>query len=238
MGHNTITDTVSIEHARTADDALEIAVRRWQDEEAGRYEDARDGSSPTFPLMTPAVAAHFIGSAPALVYDGCSAAVPICAESDVVTSTKTISMTVTAEELAALRKRQHLLRERVAALAGSGFLSYELVTVPKPRKARAEATTGKSVTRYMLIADGGSVVGDFASQADARIGALAYVNANAQTASVAVRGYITREGGTRDLVVVARPEPDSSTVKVRVTTSVPKPGAKQAAWFVGFDYHS
>jgi hypothetical protein len=240
MGHQTETAYVNLATASTADRAIRDAVSDWNANERNRYEDARDGHSDKHPMMTPAAAERSMGEAGFEVRDGKSVAIPVCAADDAVEKVTKRKLTVTATDLSSYRRGNTWeFSERIRKEFGPTVIGSKVIVLPKARKAVATATDGKASTQYVVSQPGGRGSGTFhATQSAARAYAIRVLNENPTISDLEVTAVIVRDTGNLALVTITRLEAEVNEITVEVTTSEPKTGAKQAGWFVGFDYHS
>lgn len=236
MGHSTHVAIIDIDQARTADEAIQVAVSQWRDEEHG---DAREGQSKTYPLMTEMAAQYPAGGRGFEVYDGVSVAIPICGADDVVDTTVKKTIEISSHLLMRVRKfGPGEFWETVRELGGVNVTRIMPGPLPKPQKPVAAATAGKAATKYFLAESDGRRLGDyFDSQSAARAAGIALMNEHPNVASLEVRASIIRGDNDRALVSIKRMQPELVKMTIDITTSVPKPGAKQTGWHVSFDYH-
>lgn len=214
---------------------MDTAVRKWYDEEAERYSDARHVYTGLSPISSERVAR--------LIIDGdeeisTSKIVPLT--NDYSEKTATVRLEVTASELAALRRGSswQLLE---AGRFGKNVTAVEIIQLPKLRAPRAEATEGKVTTLYKVVDAHRYPVRElkpsYGSQAEARAAAIEYMKVKSGCSELSVEAFIQREGGGSALVRITRPEPETSTVTFKITTQTAKPKAKIVGYLVSFDYH-
>ena len=225
---------------------MDTAVRKWYDEEAERYEDARQSYPGLRPIASKEVAQTTIEDHDS-IGDQVSKIIPLTA--DYAEKTSTVRLTVTGEELADLRRGAHwaLLQ---SGRFGSDVVEVKIDSLPKPRAPRAEATPGKTITVYRITDSNGypfrqnigqssdALTTPHPTQAAARAAAIDYMAANPKCSQLAVQAFVQRDTGSAALVTITRPEPESSTASFKVTTQKPKPSAKVTGYLVSFDYHS
>ena len=235
MGYATIGTYLPITSntPRHADQILLAADEKWREEERWNlYETSNLGIPETLPMTSKAAAARSFD--PDLVNIGTSVVVPYTEE--VITKTETVKLTVTPEELAMLRKDVTFpFTDRQAF--GPHVTQVEVISLPKVRAPRAEATDGKAVTKYVVISAGRELA-SADTQAEARQKAIEMMKANERISKLSVEARVTREDGNAALVTISRPVPDESVVTFKVTKVVPKPGAALAGYYVAFSVHS
>ena len=248
MGHATAVIELNLNElperpsARTI---MDTAVRKWYDEEAERYEDARQSYPGLRPIASKEVAQTTIEDHDS-IGDQVSKIIPLTA--DYAEKTSTVRLTVTGEELADLRRGAHwaLLQ---SGRFGSDVVEVKIDSLPKPRAPRAEATPGKTITVYKLTDELGRTFTGYSesmaalgaaypTQAAARAAAIDHMAANPKFAQLSVQAFVQRDTGSKALVTITRPEPESATASFKVTTQKPKPNAKVTGYLVSFDYHS
>lgn len=239
MGHSTATVKLDLNELpahpspRTIMDA---AVRKWQDEEADRWDDPRHGYPGLSPIASERAAYNLLEDDE----DGRAESQIVPITSDYTEKTSTVRLEVSAAELTELRQGSYW-RLLEAGRFGKAVVKVEIAQLPKPRAPRAVATEGKAVTLYRIVNGNGHPAQGFApsypSQADARSAAVDYMKENPACSELAVEAFIRRDTGKAALVTITRPEPESSTATFKVTTQTPKPKAKITGYIVAFDYH-
>lgn len=249
MGHATAVIHLSLSELpekATASTIMDAAVRKWQDEEAERWSDARAGSPGLSPLVSRETAERAIYKS-GTISDGVSKIIPLT--DDYAEKTTTVRLQVTAGELQQLRKNS-LWELLDAGRFGEDAVKVEIDSLPKLRAPRAEATPGKAVTSYRIIDHRGrhfekpwgweqhsTLSKAYPTQAAARAAAVEHMASNPQVSSLAVEAFIQRDTGSAALVTITRPEPESATASFKVTTQKPKANAKIHGYLVAFDYH-
>lgn len=215
---------------------MDAAVRKWQDEEADRWDDPRHGYPELSPIASERAAYNLLEDDE----DGRGKSQIIPITSDYAEKTSTVRLEVTAAELKELRRGSYY-RFIDEGRFGKAVVKVEIAQLPKPRAPRAAATEGKAVTLYRIVNGNGHPVHGFApsysSQAAARSAAVDYMKENPACSELAVEAFIRRDTGKAALVTITRPEPETATVSFKVTTQTPKPKAKVTGYIVGFDYH-
>lgn len=183
MGYATIGTYLPITSStpRHADQILLAADEKWREEERWNlYETSNLGIPETLPMTSKAAAARSF--APDLVNIGTSAVVPYTEE--VITKTETVKLTVTPEELAMLRKDvTYPFTDRQAF--GPHVTQVEVISLPKVRAPRAEATDGKAVTKYVVISAGRELA-SADTQAEARQKAIEMMKADERISKLSV----------------------------------------------------
>jgi hypothetical protein len=150
-------------------------------------------------------------------------------------------LTVDAVLLSDLRtsSQDFRLLELARTVFGNAVTNVSAVTLPRARKAVAAATEGKSVTRYELVEGRTRIPATtYDTKAAARTAAINLIDSGTRYRRIAVRAVVQRETGNGDLVVIERPEAELTEITVNVTMSVPKAGAVQSGWTVGFSCHT
>lgn len=218
---------------RRADQILLAAEEQWREKERWNlYETSTLGIPKTLPMTSKAAAA--LSFDPDTVSSGTSIIVPYT--DDVITKTETVKLTVTPDELAMLRRGvTYPFTDRQAF--GTHVTEVEVVSLPKVRAPRAEATDGKAVTKYVVIGAGRELA-RADSQAEARQKAIEMMKANENISALSVEARVTREDGNVALVTITRPVPEESTVTFKVTKVMPKLGAELTGYYVAFITHS
>jgi len=249
MGHATAVIELNLNElperpsARTI---MDTAVRKWYDQEAERYEDARQSYPNLRPISSRRAAQDAI-EGPDSIGDQASRIIPLT--TDYAEKTTTVRLTVTAQELAELRRGAtwDLFH---SGRFGDHVTAVQIDSLPKPRAPRAEATPGKTITVYRITDSNGypfrqnigqspdALTAPHPTQAAARAAAIDYMAANPKCSQLAVQAFVQRDTGSAALVTITRPEPESSTASFKVTTQKPKPNAKVTGYLVSFDYHS
>lgn len=235
MGYATVGTYLPItpKTPRYADEILLAADKKWREEERWNlYETSNLGIPKTLPMTSKAAAARSFD--PDSVNSGTSVIVPYT--EDVTTETETVKRAVTPEELAMLRKDvTYPFTDR--QVFGPHVTEVEVISLPKVRAPRAEATNGKAVTKYVVIGAGRELA-TADSQAEARQKAIEMMKANERISSLSVEARVTREDGNVALVTISRPVPEESVVTFKVTKVIPKPGAELTGYYVTFSVHS
>lgn len=239
MGHATATvklDLAELPANPTSRSIMERAVRRWEEEEADRWSDARY----SYPELSPIASERVAYSLSEDGEDARTKSKIIPITTDYAEKTSTLRLEVTAAELTMLRTgTSWSLRE--AGRFGANVVKVEIVHLPKARAPRAEATEGKSVTLYKVVNGSGFPVRtpkpSYPSQAEARAAAVDFMKANSTCSELAVEAFVQRDTGSAALVTITRPEPEHATATFKVTTETPKPKAKVTGYIVTFDYH-
>lgn len=248
--HSTESITIPATPNMTSDEAIELAVIQlshpdWVD-------NSSIGEIDVLPKMTERQANLANGSDEYEVFSWQSYLIPIVADSDSVTTTKTHTVPLTKKQLDSLRgmvsrgrTNDYTLTNYVKSLFGLDVVDWSVASLPTARKAVATATEGKAVTTYQVVSftpwEGSpqlQIVAEKESQAEARATALELMNADATYHRLAVRAKVNRESGEEDLVTITRPVPEESNVKLNITMTTVKPEATVVSYRFLFDYHS
>jgi hypothetical protein len=212
-------------------DILHAGIAEWSDTLSDRHDSPEPGYVTMRELNSREAAGYSIG--PDDVHSGASVVVPVTTST--ITKTRNVKHTVTAEELKLLR-RGVVYPYFDKQTFGPHVTKIEVVALPKVRAPKAEATEGASVTKYVVIG-AGSVYATGNTQAEARAKAIELMKNKENISSLSIEARITRADGNPALVRITRPEPETSTVTLRVKTVEPKPGAKTEGYLVAFSYH-
>lgn len=238
MGHSTAIIKLELSElpsSPSTDAIMNAAVRKWHEDEADRYADARQTYPGLSPMATERVAEFIIDEA-----DDPSRSKIIPITTDYAEKTSTVRLEVTGAELMALRQGSYWELRRAGRL-GDAVVSVEIAQLPKARAPRAEATEGKVTTSYRVVnANRYPVPGlqpSYPTQAAARAAAVQYMGDNPSVSELAVEATIQRDTGKVALVSITRPEPEKATATFKVTTQKPTAKAKITGYLVSFDFH-
>jgi hypothetical protein len=194
------------------------------------------------PLTTRAAAKNWLDTNDEDINDSHSVIIPCVSEANSVSKTVKKSLSLTHDELVKLNSRGgvYSLSSKVAALfPDQEVISYKVTKSPARRKAVAEATKGKAVTKYGLYnPEWNQLLSTWDTQTEARAEGLRLLNEPGTNVSqLSVEAVVIRDTGNKSLVNLSRPNPESGTVVVEVTVESVKPGASVHGWLVAFDYH-
>ncbi len=250
MGHDTAEATV-IADTNDLNKIVNTAVRRWYDEDAGRWSDARPGTPKLYPLMTPNQINVLLSAEDFIVTeDGYTAIFPIT-DSVPVKHEKRMKIQAPGKLVEDLKRgdweARRTFRKLVADLVGKDFSDCEVLKFPASRKPIAETTEGKAITVYNVYGVDNrrlDLLASCVSQAAARAKALELAGEEKLSAgnyikyeTFEVRPVIERESGDKAVVRVVRPTAETVSVEVKVATERFPADAKVTHYRVMFDYH-
>lgn len=176
----------------------------------------------------------------------CSLVIPVYKKEDMVTFTKVAKLRLSGENIAALRSNHWSVKEKIISdlrEQGHPAIGVEIVSLPAPRKPKVVPVQGKVETVYRFNAGerfGHPVYKTFKSRAEARTGAMAYMEAHPEITTLEITAVLQRvseDSSSEAIVTLERPVAEG-TVTVVWTGEKPKAKApKIEGYLVLFDYH-